>query len=42
MMKKKTLMLIGGLLATLMVIGAVGASIVYAQGSTPPANGPLG
>ena len=37
MLKKKLPILIGGLLAVLVVVGAIGAGIVYAQGGTPPA-----
>ena len=36
-MNKKLLIWIGGLLAALIVVGAVGATAVYADDSTPPA-----
>jgi hypothetical protein len=35
-MKKKLPMLIGGFLAVLVVVGAIGAGIAYADNSTPP------
>jgi uncharacterized membrane protein len=35
-MKKKLPMLIGGFLAVLVVVGAIGAGIVYADDATPP------
>jgi len=37
MLKKKLPILIGGLLAFFVIVGVVGAGIVYAQGGTPPA-----
>ena len=37
MLKKKLPLLIGGILAALMIVGVVGAGIVYAQGGTPTA-----
>jgi uncharacterized membrane protein len=36
-MKKKTWLWIAGLLVALMLVGAVGTAVVYAQSSTPPA-----
>lgn len=36
-MKKKILIVLGGLLAVVMVFGAVGATTAYAQDGTPPA-----
>jgi hypothetical protein len=38
-MNKKLWIVIGGLLAVLLVFGAVGATAVYAQGPNPPASG---
>jgi len=38
-MKKKIWVWIGGMLVALMVVGAVGTAVVYAQGSTPPVTG---
>jgi len=41
-MNKKYLIVIGGLLAALLVVGVVGATSAYAQGSNPPAFGAFG
>ena len=38
-MKKKIYIALGGLLAVLMLVGAVTATVAYAQTSTPPATG---
>ena len=38
-MKKKIWFWLGGLLVALMVVGAVGTAVAYAQGPTPPASG---
>jgi phage I-like protein len=37
MLKKKLPLLLGGFLAVLVVVGAIGAGIAYADNSTPPA-----
>ena len=38
MIKKKLALLSGGVLVTLLLAGLVGASVVFAQGPTPPAS----